>query len=234
MPIFYQPHVRQGELYLDEEESRHCAKVLRKRQGDVITVVDGFGTFYEVVLQDTHPKKCTFAITSKQAESASAYSIHLVIAPTKNTDRMEWLIEKITEIGVDSIQFVQCRYSERNILKLDRLQRKAISAMKQSERAFLPQLKPMIPLTSWRASDGSSPQRFIAYLSAPPPPELFQACHAGQDYVILIGPEGDFSEEEISWAGSQGFQAVSLGKNRLRTETAGLVACHTFHLANIR
>nr|WKN36499.1 16S rRNA (uracil(1498)-N(3))-methyltransferase [Tunicatimonas sp. TK19036] len=234
MPIFYQPHVRHGDFYLDEEEARHCAKVLRKRPGDAITVVDGLGTFYEAIVLDSHPKKCSFEVKSEYKEPEPTFAIHLIIAPTKNTDRMEWMVEKITEIGVNSIQFVECQHSERNILKLDRLQRKAISAMKQSERAFLPQLNPMIPLASWKSEATRPSQQFIAYLSEKPPPELFQVAKPSHDYFVLIGPEGDFSEEEISWATSEGFQPVSLGKNRLRTETAGLVACHTFHLANTR
>ncbi|MEQ9441118.1 MAG: 16S rRNA (uracil(1498)-N(3))-methyltransferase [Cyclobacteriaceae bacterium] len=233
MAIFYQPNIRQGEHFLDSEESRHCARVLRKRPGDTIQIVDGLGTLFTAVIRDANPKKCTFDITDEHPQPRLDYSIHLLIAPTKNSDRMEWMVEKLTEIGIDAIQFVQCTHSERTVLKLERLQRKAISAMKQSERAFLPKLLPMVPLTSWKPMTTDNAQKYIAHLGEEPPADLFTASQAQGEYYVLVGPEGDFSQQEIDWAMDQGFQPVRLGHFRLRTETAGLSACHTLHLVNV-
>lgn len=228
MFIFYQPDVSGG--YLSEEESRHASKVLRLNTGDSIMIVDGLGTYYQALLLDTHPKKCTFEVVNRHRQPSRPYRIKLLIAPTKNLDRMEWLIEKLTEIGIDTIQFVQCQHSERRVLKLDRLVRKAVSAMKQSGRAYLPQLLPLLPLKSWQSAD--SDQKFMAYLGEDTQSGLFQVAKPASDYTVLIGPEGGFAPEEADWAVQQGFGLVRLGNFRLRTETAGLMACHTLHLIN--
>ncbi|MEM9831343.1 MAG: RsmE family RNA methyltransferase [Bacteroidota bacterium] len=230
MATFYQPNVTDGAHFLDEEESRHAVKVLRLRQGDPITVVDGKGNYYQANLQDINPKRCSFSIVSQHSQPPLPYSVNLLIAPTKNFDRMEWMVEKLTEIGVDSIQFVECDYSERRTLKLPRLYRKAISAMKQSKRARLPVLHEMNPLSSWKAS--ADTQNFIAHINDHHYQFLSAAAQIGQSYHILVGPEGGFSPAEVNWATERDFKMVSLGNYRLRTETAGLVACQTLHVIN--
>ncbi len=232
MAIFYQPAVAEGVDFLTEEESRHCVKVLRLRPNDPITVVDGKGTYYQSVIQETNPKRCTFNIVSQRHQPPLPYSINLLIAPTKNLDRMEWMVEKLTEIGVDSIQFIECDYSERRVLKLERLQRKAVSAMKQSGRALLPTLSEMQPLTSEQLKIPESTQNFIAHIDEDHHQPLSQLAQANKSYLVLIGPEGGFSPKEISWATEQYSKMVSLGDYRLRTETAGLAACQTLHIIN--
>lgn len=232
MAIFYQLALPQGANYLTEEESRHCVKVLRKRLGDVITIVDGLGNYYEASITDANPKKCTFEVLGKYQQPTENYSITLLIAPTKNLDRTEWMVEKLTEVGVNTIQFILCKHSERKVLKLDRLVRKAISAMKQSSRAQLPQLLPMIHLTSWQESITANSQKFIAYIDENVSIRLAQSAKPARNYIVLVGPEGDFTAEEVAWAMQHEFQPVSLGSYRLRTETAGLVAVHTLHTIN--
>ncbi|WKN42516.1 16S rRNA (uracil(1498)-N(3))-methyltransferase [Tunicatimonas pelagia] len=232
MATFYQPDIADGANFLGEEESRHCAKVLRLRPNDTITVVDGKGTYYQSVIQETSPKRCTFSIVRQQHQAAFPYSIHLLIAPTKNLDRTEWMVEKLTEIGVDSIQFVECDYSERRVLKLERLQRKAVSAMKQSGRALLPALVEIHPLTSGQLQLPADSSKFIAHIDENHHQPLSKLATTHTSYVLLVGPEGGFSPREITWATEQNFQMVSLGQYRLRTETAGLVGCQTLHTVN--
>jgi 16S rRNA (uracil1498-N3)-methyltransferase len=232
MAIFYQPDLPRGATFLTEEESRHSVKVLRQRPGDNITVVDGAGSYYQATIENANPKKCTFLVLSQHQQPQTNYSSTLLIAPTKSLDRTEWMVEKLTEIGIDTIQFVACRHSERRVLKLDRLERKAISAMKQSGRALLPQLRPIIPLTSWQTNSTSGSQKFIGYLGKEASPELIRTAKPANDYVILIGPEGGFAPDEVIWAQQQQFKIVSLGNYRLRTETAGLVAVQTLHSLN--
>jgi len=231
MAIFYQPELPLGNNFLTEEESRHCVKVLRQRPGDTITVVDGSGTYYQARITDANPKNCAFEVVEKHQQATVNYRITLLVAPTKNQDRTEWMVEKLTEIGIDTIQFVLCQHSERKVLKTDRLERKAVSAMKQSNRAILPQIKPLIPLTSWQTVTEDS-QKFIAYIDGGVSSNLAQAAQAAGNYFIMVGPEGGFSPEEVAWAQQQHFQPVSLGDFRLRTETAGLAAVTTLHNIN--
>ena len=230
MTTFYQPNAADGTHFLDEEESRHAVKVLRLQSGNSITVVDGKGNYFQAHLQDNNPKRCSFSVISQHSQPLLPYSIHLAIAPTKNLDRMEWMVEKLTEVGVDSIQFVECEYSERRVLKLQRLYRKAISAMKQSGRALLPVLHEIRPLSSWKALDNT--QKFIAHIDDSHHQLLSKVVSPNKSYQVLVGPEGGFSPTEISWATERGFQVVGLGDFRLRTETAGLAACQTLHVIN--
>ncbi|MGB3584897.1 MAG: RsmE family RNA methyltransferase [Tunicatimonas sp.] len=232
MAIFYQLKVTDGANFLSEEESRHCVKVLRLRPNDPITVVDGKGGYYQSVIQETNPKRCAFNVINHYQQPALPYSINLLIAPTKNLDRMEWLVEKLTEIGINSIQFIECDYSERRVLKLERLQRKAVSAMKQSGRALLPTLFEMQPLTSEQINFPENTQIFIAHIDENHRQPLSHLAKIHKSYLVLIGPEGGFSPREIAWATEQKFQMASLGDYRLRTETAGLTACQTLHTIN--
>jgi 16S rRNA (uracil1498-N3)-methyltransferase len=231
--LFYQPQLNEGSLFLDHDESRHCVKVLRKRSGDVIQVTDGRGFFYDALLTDTSTELCTFAIQKKVAAPKKKYSLHIAIAPTKNPDRTEWFVEKAVEIGVDAISFVQCKNSERISLKLERIQKLAVSAMKQSQQAWLPVIHPLRPLTELIHNTPES-TRFIAYVDKTNPDHLVNVAAPEKDYVVLIGPEGDFSPEELELALQQGFRKVSLGPNRLRTETAGLVVCQSMAILHQR
>lgn len=230
MQLFYQPEINKGLLQLDPEESRHCVKVLRKREGDKITVVDGDGNFYEVAIVDADPRKCTFTVLSVHKEEKRPFSIHIGIAPTKNADRIEWFVEKAVELGVDEVTFLQCEHSERVKINLERLLKKAVSAMKQSVKASLPQLNEIMPFEEFAQKAGA--QKFIAYVDQDNPNHLKDMATSKMDYLVMIGPEGDFSAKEVEMARSAGWVAVSLGKSRLRTETAGLAACHILNLLN--
>ncbi|MCK5277718.1 MAG: 16S rRNA (uracil(1498)-N(3))-methyltransferase, partial [Cyclobacteriaceae bacterium] len=163
MQLFYCPWINKGDDFLDIEESRHCVKVLRKKTGDLINITDGLGNFYQAELADLNSKKCFFKILSSKSVKKNNYSIHIAIAPTKNSDRIEWFVEKAVEIGVDKISLIQTSYSERKTINLDRIKKKAISAMKQSVRAFLPELATMEKLSIFFNS-AAEDQKFIAHL----------------------------------------------------------------------
>ena len=231
MQLFYQPDIIKGDHFLDAEESRHCTKVLRKREGDEINIVDGKGGSYKAVISDANHRKCSFTIKEAINQEQKNYSIHIAIAPTKNADRIEWFVEKAIEIGIDTITFIECEHSERGKVNLARLSKKAVSAMKQSLKSFLPDINSLQSFKSFTESVIAD-QKFIAYVDYSLPQHLKDAVQQKKDYVIVIGPEGDFSKAEIDLAYKNGFKAVSLGKSRLRTETAGLVACHIFNLVN--
>ena len=230
MILFYQPDIYQ--YALDAEESHHCVKVLRKQAGEIIHIIDGKGTFYESKITEANPKQCQFEILQQWQAPPKSYQVHIAIAPTKNLDRTEWFVEKAVEIGVDAISFIQCAHSERRVLKLERIEKKAIAAMKQAQRATLPLLYPLMPLSAFLKQADPEAQRFMAYVDPSNPLHLFQAAESHRRYVILIGPEGGFSPEEMVLAQQQQFGVVGLGDYRLRTETAGLVACHTLQLVN--
>lgn len=223
MQLFYQPGVPQGVNHLDPEESKHCIKVLRKKLNDPIDIVDGKGTFYKALITETNPRKTPFSIVGQRAEDLKNYSIHLAVAPTKRLERIEWLVEKATELGVDRISFIQCRNSERPRLRLERLQRKAISAMKQSIKATLPRMDELVSFVDFFDSIDPEANKLLAHLSETARP-LLTVAMPGASYCVLVGPEGDFSKEEIAMAADHGFQTMHLGNSRLRTETAALAA----------
>ncbi|MDR2804562.1 MAG: 16S rRNA (uracil(1498)-N(3))-methyltransferase [Dysgonamonadaceae bacterium] len=231
MLLFYAPDILlQPEL--PEQESQHCVKVLRRQVGDAIDVTDGKGYFYKAQITDAHPKRCQLQIAETiEAKPSCPVRIEIAVAPTKNADRMEWLAEKVTEMGIDTLTFLNTRYSERKTLNTDRIRKILIAAMKQSEKAVLPELREMIGFEHYvqQAFDG---QKFVPHCRPGEKPFLSRACRKGENVRILIGPEGDFSEEEIALALSQGYQPVSLGDTRLRTETAALTVCQTIHIVN--
>ncbi|MEZ4887602.1 MAG: 16S rRNA (uracil(1498)-N(3))-methyltransferase [Chitinophagales bacterium] len=233
MQLFYAPQITQENFVLDEIESRHCIQVLRKNIGDTLQIVDGTGGMYEAIITHAHPKKCAFKIVSTITYPNNPFQIHIAIAPTKNITRFEWFLEKTTEIGITQITPLLTQHSERKNLRTDRLQKILITAMKQSVKAHLPQLNELIPFKKFITNNSSSTDLFkgIAYLDDNNLP-LSKVYTKGKSALILIGPEGDFSPEEINFAVQHGFEGVSLGNSRLRTETAGIVACHTLHLAN--
>ena len=218
---------------LAEEDSRHCVKVLRLGEGDTIEVVDGNGTLYTCRITMAHPKRCAIEVMDKQLQPPHwGFRIVLGIAPTKNLDRIEWLVEKCVEMGVDRIIPLRCHNSERTVLKTERLRKIMVSAMKQSLKATLPQLDEMTPLEQVLAQpfDGI---RCIAYCDEQLPRErrhtLAGSYRPGLDVMMLIGPEGDFSPEEVQAAVAAGFIPVTLGESRLRTETAGMMAVASVH-----
>lgn len=232
MHIFYTPELSGNTYTLDESESKHCVRVLRLEQGDEIILVDGRGGMFTAEITDPNPRRCAVKIINSELNyGLRNFSVHISIAPTKNIERMEWFLEKATEIGVDRITPLICRFSERKEIKNDRLEKVMISAMKQSLKAKLPQLDPLTKFNDFIAQPFEA-QKFIAHCDEQHRDLLKKIIEPNQNYLILIGPEGDFSSEEIEKALQAGFHPVSLGDSRLRTETAGVVACHTFNLMN--
>lgn len=227
---FYSPDLPES-CVLPESESAHCVRVLRMNVGDAIEVVDGKGMLYHCRLLDAHPKHALVDIlSSEELPKVWKGNITIAIAPTKNIDRMEWLVEKLVEIGVDRIVPLRCRFSERKEINVERLRKIAVSAMKQSLKAILPRIDSTMPYKEFLERPGEG-QRFIAYCDPEIPRQNFARLYKpGEDTIILIGPEGDFSIEEIREALGRGWQPVTLGDNRLRTETAALVACDTCHI----
>lgn len=230
MQLFYQPHIEEGSHYLDDEESRHAIKVLRLKQGDMVDLTDGKGNFYKARITDANHKKCYFEITNVYASGPNLTFRHIAIAPTKNLDRTEWFVEKAVELGVDRITFLHCEHSERKVLKTDRIVKKAIGAMKQSGQAHLPTIDELTSFKSF-VKGVQSDLKFIAYVDFENRDELKESIAPGKSNLVLIGPEGDFSVNEVNMAVESGFIKVSLGKNRLRTETAGIAAVHLLNLA---
>lgn len=233
MNIFYTPDISGKEYTLNEIESKHCIRVLRMRQGDKLTLVDGRGGWYKAEITDPNPKRCSVTIKAEtQGFHKRDFYLHMAIAPTKNNDRFEWFLEKATEIGVDEITPLICEHSERKKIKPERLEKVVVSAMKQSLKAYLPVLN---NLTNFEAllNSGFEGSKFIAHCEEDLPREhLFSLIEPKQKVLILIGPEGDFSPSEIELARQKGFRQITLGESRLRTETAGVVATQIANLVN--
>ncbi|MBL7912171.1 MAG: 16S rRNA (uracil(1498)-N(3))-methyltransferase [Bacteroidia bacterium] len=210
---------------LTSEESWHCAKVLRRKSGDPIQLIDGAGNFYDAVLELVSDKKCTARILSGPVlQQKRNYYLHLAIAPTKQMDRIEWMIEKAVEIGIDEISFINCHNSERTIIKTERINKIVESAVKQSLQAYLPKVNELLSFKHLVTSSHAD-QRFIAHCFNSEKEDLKQVHFKNKTSLVLIGPEGDFSKEEVEFALKNKFKAVSFGENRLRTETAGLYVC---------
>ena len=227
MQLFYCPEILKGTHHLNIEESRHCVKVLRKNSGDVIHLIDGCGGFYEVMINIASQKKVGFEVIKTWEEEKRPYKLHIGIAPTKNIDRFEWFLEKVTEIGIDEITPLFCDRSERKSIKKERLVKIILSATKQSLKAKTPQLNDAISFREFISKQYDS-QTLIAHCEDQSKESLKNI--ASSNSTLLIGPEGDFSPEEIRLANERQFQSIHLGNARLRTETAGIVACHTVAL----
>ncbi len=229
--LFYVPEIT-NDVVLPKEEAQHCIRVLRLKEGDQITLTDGKGILYNAVLKEIGLKHCRIYVTG-QSEQAPLwnFNIQIAMAPTKNMDRTEWFVEKATEIGIDRITFLRCQYSERRQIKLSRLQKIAINAMKQSQKATLPQIDEMADFQGFvtQPFDG---QKMIAHCIETKKQLIKSIYQPPGNALIMIGPEGDFSKGEVTTATSLGFEPVSLGNSRLRTETAALTACHTIHILN--
>ncbi len=235
MLLFYAPDFSAEHSQLPEEEARHALKVLRLEAGSVIHVTDGKGNVYTTKIVSSDFKKPRFQVIETQPNSGKRdYSIHIAVAPTKNPDRTEWLVEKCVELGVNTISFIQCDRSERKHFKTDRLEKIAVSAMKQSLKAYLPEIRDMISFEKFVTEQAKLKftQKFIAYLDNEKKYYLSNAANPAGSYGLLIGPEGDFSPKEVELARQQEFVPVSLGESRLRTETAAMAACHILNLVN--
>lgn len=226
MQLFYNPTLDNSvsQFVFSQEESRHIIKVLRKNEGDILKITNGKGYLFQAKILIADIKKCKAEIISTAKTHPKMYSLHMAVAPTKNIDRFEWFLEKATEIGVDEITPIICEHSERKVIKRERLERIILSAMKQSLQTYLPKLNDAI---SYENFIKNTPEGllFIAHCEKGEKMDLKRRVAPDKDITILIGPEGDFSPSEIKKASEKGFWPVSLGKNRLRTETAALVAC---------
>jgi len=231
MLLFYAPDMA-VHPQLPEPEAQHCLKVLRMQAGDTVHLTDGKGNFYKATIAEAHPKHCRLDILEIiPQQPAWKGQITIAVAPAKNIERTEWFAEKATEIGIDRIAFLNCRFSERKEIKPERINKILISAMKQSLKARLPELQAMIDFQKFIVQPFEG-QKFIAHCYAGKKHLLSKIYRPDENVLVLIGPEGDFSEEEIELAVNQGFVPVSLGESRLRTETAALTACQIIHIVN--
>ena len=229
MHLFYIAGIQSEKILLSEEESKHALRVLRLVQGDAVGLINGKGGFYEAVIEEAHPKKCLLKIIShEQNWGYRPYTIKIAVAPTKNLDRIEWFVEKATEIGIDEIVFLHCERSERKSVNLERLDKIVVSAMKQSVKAYKPILQDMVLFKDY-IQQVAGTNTYIAHLEEHRQLPLYQVIPSAS-CCVLIGPEGDFSPPEIEMAYAAGIKPVTLGHSRLRTETAALAACHTLNL----
>lgn len=216
---------------LSADESNHAVRVLRLAEGNTITLIDGKGRTSLGKITVANKKQLQYKIIESKQLQQKTSQIHIVIAPTKNMDRFSFFIEKVIEIGVSQITPIATFNSERKVLNIEKVRKNAISALKQSGNLFLPQIDEMITFNDFISSQSNHNQRFIAHCDSDNQKvELKNALDPKKNVVILIGPEGDFTPEEINLAKQNKFNPVSLGESRLRTETAGIVACHTVNL----
>ena len=231
MHVFYTPDI-QNHTELPDEEVTHAVRVLRLQVGDRVTLTDGKGNFYRAEISTVTNKRCLVNILEIiPQETLWSGHLQIAMAPTKNMDRTEWFAEKATEIGFDELTFWNCRFSERKVIKTERIAKILVSAIKQSLKARLPKLNEMTDFNKFITQPFSG-QKFIAHCYEGEKPLLKDILYPGEDALVLIGPEGDFSEEEVKNAIKNGFIPISLGRSRLRTETAALVACHILNLQN--
>ena len=228
---FYSTQIYDKFLILPEDEAHHALKVLRKKRGDKIIVVDGNGGLYEALFENENIQNCNLKIINNQEGGRPTHNIHIGISPPKSHDRLEWFIEKSVEIGIQEISFILTQNSERKNIKFNRILKCAISSMKQSLKTYLPKINDMVSAKEFIVNC-SNHEKYIAFLSENLNQHLLKSASAQNDYCILIGPEGDFSSSEIERSQKFGFKPVSLGENRLRTETAGVTACHILNLIN--
>ena len=235
MQLFYSEKRAGQIIYLEDQEARHCSQVLRKQIGDTIMVTDGLGNLFTTELTYMHKKRCELLIKNTETKNPHQPYLHMAVVPTKNIDRVEWFLEKATELGVNEISLVLSEHSERKKIRLDRLQKILIVAMKQSLNTHLPQLNDLLPFKSWieKCQDEEGTQKFIPHCYEGEKRNLKTAYVPGSKAIVLIGPEGDFSASEVELALQQGFIPITLGENRLRTETAAISVCAFLNWMNI-
>lgn len=231
MHWFFSTTIDGDQFTTDAEESRHISRVLRLVPDDRVIFTDGIGHRFTCRLLDNNIRECRFEVVEKEfVPPPPQRRNHIAVAPTKNMARFEWFLEKATEIGIGIITPLQCQHSERVRINSERLHKILVAAIKQSQQTWLPVLKELTAFDSFVGQQNDTTQKLIAYMSDQTHRTLFDAAEPGREVVVLIGPEGDFSTEEITMAQRLGFEPISLGENRLRTETAALVACHTLAL----
>ena len=227
--FFYVPNATDVDR-LPQEEAAHATRVLRLKEGDSIFLIDGEGGIHQAEVTIATNKQCQYKITSTTTVPQSENRIHIAIAPTKMMERMEWMAEKATEIGIDEISFLEGQFSERRKMRVDRIEKTVVSAMKQSRKAWMPAINDMISVKQFIDTPREG-RKFICHCHEEIPRiPLQQKIEEGQSYTVLIGPEGDFSIEEVEYSLKHGYESVSLGDFRLRTETAALVALMTIRL----
>ena len=233
MHLFYEPNIL-TQPFLNEDDSKHAVKVLRHKVGDLLNLVDGKGNWVTAKIVNTNFANLKLDLQSTVNEyNKPNYYIHIAIAPTKNTDRIEWFLEKSVEMGIDEITFLQTNKSERKELKLNRLEKIAVAAMKQSKKAYMPKINPLIKLNEFLKEDFSNLQKFVAFVDSTNTEYLHNLANKSGQYLVLIGPEGDFSKEEIETLKKKDFKCISLGNSILRTETAGIAVCNTLNMINL-
>jgi 16S rRNA (uracil1498-N3)-methyltransferase len=233
MQLFYCPDINPNQIYtLGKEESQHCVKVLRLKENDTLFLTDGQGNLYKAEIVEAMPRSCSVRIIETQVEYGKRdYYLHVAIAPTKNIARIEWFLEKATEMGIDEITPIICEHSERDIIKNERLEKIIVSAMKQSLKAYLPKLNEAIPIKNL-IQNSKEENKLICYCQDDDRKKIQDIYKPKESVLIIIGPEGDFSEKEVKEALNNNFQKITLGKERLRTETAGLYAVQSIHFLN--
>lgn len=231
MHLFYTPDIATT-LELPQDEAAHAIRVLRLAEGSEVMLTDGKGSFCRAEIDMISGKRCYVRIVETiTPDPLWRGHLHLAMAPTKNMDRIEWFAEKATEIGFDELTFLDCRFSERRVVKTERVEKILVSAMKQSLKPTLPMLNGMTPFDKF-VSQPFEGQKFIAHCYEGEKEALLQALQPGENALVLIGPEGDFSPEEVQKAMTYGFRPITLGRSRLRTETAALVAVHMMNIVN--
>ncbi|MCD6091857.1 MAG: 16S rRNA (uracil(1498)-N(3))-methyltransferase [Bacteroidales bacterium] len=233
MHLFYTPDIEDDQYYqLNEEESKHAVRVLRLTNGDEVWLTDGKGNMIKAELIDNHPKRCNLQIIERKSQYGKRnYHLHMAVAPTKNNERFEWFLEKATEIGIDEITPILCDHSERSSVKTDRLNKVITAAVKQSLKAYHPQMNPMKKFSELIKEQNKS-KILLAWCNATKEERIETIIKEKEDVLIFIGPEGGFSTNEIEMAKSAGVSLVSISESRLRTETAALVACHSLAFIN--
>lgn len=233
MQLFYNPFLENTveTFFFPLEESRHIVKILRKRKGDIVHITNGRGFMFKARILSADARKCQAQVVNGERTVPKRHKLHLAVAPTKMNERYEWFLEKATEIGVDEVTPIICDRSERKTVKLDRMKRIVQSAMKQSLQTFLPRLNAPMDYRDFLSHDLES-LNFIAHCAPREKVELKHGAAPNKNITILIGPEGDFSSSELETALGRGYSPISLGNNRLRTETAAIVACATIAMLN--
>ncbi len=229
MNLFYHSEISEEhkEIVFDKDESRHIGKVLRKAEGDLLHLTNGRGLIFEVSLTLVTPKRCTGQVLKYDLLEPLPYKLHMAVAPTKLNDRFEWFLEKATEIGITEITPILCDHSERKVIKAERFEKIILAAMKQSLRAHLPHLNPLMTFNDFlKSQEEAKGIKLIAHCEEGKKNKIRDLVSPTEEVILLIGPEGDFSASEINYAIEAGFQPISLGQYRLRTETAAIASCH--------
>ncbi len=230
MVLFYTDKIQNDIAFFENEEMRHIQNALRKSKGDAINFTDGSGTLYRAEIVKSTKKEIQAKIIERNSISSSSPYLHIAVAPTKNIDRIEWFVEKAVEIGINEISFILCKHSERKIIKVDRMKRIALAAMKQSLKATMPTINELVEFEPW-INASSTVQKMMACLTSETL-HFSKGFSIGKPTTICIGPEGGFRDDEIKLAMGAGYRLVSLGDERLRTETAALTSVSFFRLLN--